>query len=226
MTLKSVSEEHIHAHPNATYLINYFFVSGTCYVGNKDLTTLLTLVLIPQALYLVAGTGLLFLGCVFVVRKPRPLAAAPLTGAAPRKDNDLLGALCSLYLLPVVCVFASVCYEYKNRDAWMSGTDKPALWIFLLRYLMEVFIGVSAIFWIWSSKSVTAWRAVFRRLGPRKQLPVKCQTLPVLRYAPPTSSIQLPPATLSTSGSRHSGRSHSYRKPRIHHHRSGGETVL
>lgn len=88
-------------------------------MGNKNLSTLAALVLVPQAIYLAAGLGLLVCGCLFVLRKPRPLAAAPLTGAAPRKDSDLLGALCTLYVVPTACVLASVCYEYNNRDRYV-----------------------------------------------------------------------------------------------------------
>lgn len=201
-------------------------LTGTCYVGNRDSTTLLALVLAPQALYLSAGIILLTIGCLLVVRKPSPLAAAPLTGAAPRKDSDLLGAICTLYLLPTACVFASVCYEYNNREKWLSGEDKPALWVFLLRHVMELLVGVSTIFWIWSSKTITAWKSIIKRLGPRKQLPVKCQTLPVIRYGPNLPTFGAPTSTLSTGSSRHSSRAHSHRKPRIHHHRGGGETVL
>lgn len=71
-------------------------------------------------------------------------------------------------------------------------------------------------------KSVTAWRSVLRRLGPRKQPPLKVQTMPqVMRY--------MPAQTLSTSlstASKHSTRTHPHRKPRLHHMRSGSETVI
>lgn len=195
-------------------------------MGNKDSTTLLALVLVPQGLYLTVGVTLLLIGCLLVIRKPHPMAATPLTGAAPRKSNNLLGVLCIVYLLPIACVFASVCYEYNNREKWHLGLDKPSLWIFLLRYLMKLFVGVSTIFWIWSGKSITAWKAIFKRLGPHKQLPVKCQTLPVIRYGPNHTTVPVSSSTLSTNSSRHSNRSHSHRKPRIHCHRNGGETVL
>lgn len=203
---------------------NFCFIPGTCYVGNKNLSTLAALVLVPQALYLTVGSALLLSGCLLILRKPRPSAAAPLTGAAPRKDSDLLGALCTLYVIPTACVLASVTYEYNNRDKWLANVEKPALWTFLVRHLMSLFVGVSTVFWIWSMRTVTAWRAVFRRLGPRKQPPVKCQPLPVLRYAPATH--QAVPGTLSTSSRHSSSRSHSHRKPRVHQHRSGGETII
>ncbi|CAG9856355.1 unnamed protein product [Phyllotreta striolata] len=198
-------------------------LTGTCYIGNRNSTTLLSLVLIPYCLYFLCGSALLFLGCSYVMRKPRSLAAAPLTNAAPRKESDFLGAICTLYAIPTFCVLASVYYEYNNRDMWLSGERKPALWAFLLKYFMSLFIGVSSVFWIWSMKSVTAWRAVLRRLGPRKQAPLKVQTMPqVMRYMP----AQTLSTSLSTTASKHSLRPHPHRKPRVHHLRSGSETVI
>lgn len=176
--------------------------------------------LIPNFIYFLLGVILIIFGYVCVIRRPRPSAAAPLTAATPRKESDFLGAVCSLYTIPTLCVLASIYYEYNNRDQWLNHSSKPALWAFLVRHLMSLFIGVSTIFWIWSMKTVTAWRSVLRRLGPRKQLPVKMQTVPVLRYVPAH------PSTMGTTSSRHSSRSHPHRKPRVHHLRSGSETVI
>lgn len=162
---------------------NIFFSSGTCYIGNRNSTTLLALVLIPDFIYFLSGAILLILGCVFVIRKPRATAAAPLTAPTPRKEGDFLGAVCTLYSIPTFCVMASIYYEYNNREDWLDGMKKPALWAFLLRHLMSLFIGVSTVFWIWSMRTITAWRAVLRRVGPRKQLPIKVQAMPVLRYS-------------------------------------------
>lgn len=186
----------------------------------------MTLVLIPQAIYLFLGIILLILGSIYVIKRPQLLSAAPLTGVAPRKHSDILGALSTLYVIPTACVFASYCYEYNNRDEWMYNNEKPALWAFLLRYLMSFFVGVSMIFYIWSSKSWTAWKSVFKRFEPRKPLPVKCQTLSVVRYAPSNHSHVTAP--ISTS-SRHSSTSRAYphRKLRMHHHnRTTSENII
>lgn len=194
----------------------HIFVSGTCYIGNKNSTTLLSLVLIPYFLYLICGVLLLVLGCSYVIRTPRSSAAAPLTNSAPRKETDFLGAICTLYVIPTFSVMACVYYEYTNKDKWLAEESKPALWAFLLKYFMSLFIGVSSVFWIWSLKSVNAWRALLKRLGPRKQPPIKVQTMPqVMRYMP-----------AQTTTTKHSARIHPHRKPRVHHMRSGSETVI
>lgn len=201
-----------------------FFFSGTCYVGNKNLDTLLTLVLIPEIAYFAVGFILLVFGCICVSKRPAQSAAAPLTAATPRKESDFLGAICALYAIPTFCVMATVYYEYNERELWISGRAKPSLWAFLTRYLMSLFVGVSTVFWIFSIRTVTAWRSVVKRFGPKQQLPMKVPTMPVLRYAPaPQNSMS---SNLS-NGSRHSIRAHPHRKPRLHHMKGpGGETII
>ncbi|XP_044758510.1 frizzled-4-like [Coccinella septempunctata] len=199
-------------------------LTGTCYVGNKNSDTLLSLVLIPDIAYFAVGIILLIFGCICVIRRPAQSAAAPLTAAAPRKESDFLGAICTLYAIPTFCVMATVYYEYNERYLWVSGRAKPALWAFLIRYLMSLFVGVSTVFWIWSFKTITAWRSVLKKLGPKQQPPLKVPTLPVLRYVPPPQNSVS--GTLST-GSRHSIRAHPHRKPRLHHLKGpGGETII
>lgn len=203
-----------------------YFVSGTCYIGNTNTTTLLTLVFIPYLLYFIIGALLLILGCNYFIRKPRPptsAVAAPLTNSAPRKESDFFGAICTLYAIPTFCVVATIYYEYSNRDKWLSGESKPALWAFLLKFFMSLFIGASSVFWIWSMKSVNAWRSVLKRMGPRKQPPLKIKTVPqVLRYMP----SQTLSTNTNTSTKHCAARVHSHRKPRVHHMRAGNETVI
>lgn len=181
----------------------------------------------PYFLYFLAGATLLILGCSYFIRKPTlttAAVAAPLTNTPPRKESDFLGAICTLYTIPTFCIMAIVYYEYSNRDEWLSGKKKPALWAFLLKFFMSLFIGASSVFWIWSMKSVNAWRSVLKRMGPRKQPPVKIKTVPqVLRYMP---SQTLTTNSNATSTKHPSGRIHSHRKPRVHHMRSGNETVI
>lgn len=169
------------------------------------------------------------MGCNYVIRKPRistAAVAAPLTNTPPRKETDFLGAICTLYAVPTVCVIAIVYYEYNNRDKWLSGKQKPALWAFLLKFFMSLFIGASSVFWIWSMKSVNAWRSALKRMGPRKQPPVKIKTVPqVLRYMP--SQTLTNSNMTATKLSSSSARAHSHRKPRVHHSmRAGNETII
>ncbi|KAF5291472.1 hypothetical protein FQR65_LT01784 [Abscondita terminalis] len=194
-------------------------LTGTCYVGNKDSTTLLALVLVPQAFYVSIGFILLVVGCVLVLCKSNKS-----TGIHSRNDADLLGILCVLYFLPAACIFITICYEYSNRDKWLLNQDKPALWVFLLRYLMKLFPGISAIFWMWSIKSRTTWKNIFRRFGSDKHVPVKCQTLPVLRYGQSPSIHSS--TTINVSNNRNIKKIYSKRAQRLYSHQSGGETIL
>lgn len=205
-----------------------FYFAGTCYIGNGNTSTLLFFVLLPQVFYFVAGIALLGFGCVYALQKPRPSAAVPLTATAPRKESDFLGTVCTLYTIPTFCVLASVYYEYKNRDSWLRNETKPVLWPFLLKHLMSLFIGVSTVFWIWSVKTITAWKGVFRGMSPKKQLPVKVEAVPVLKYPSAHNSLanSLTSGISTGSSGRHSTRLHPHKKPRIHHIRNGGGTII
>ncbi|XP_060522550.1 frizzled-4-like [Cylas formicarius] len=192
-------------------------LTGTCYVGNKNLTTLLYLVLMPYFFYFFVGVVLLAIGWTLILYKPKNgggTASAPLTQTAPRKERDFLGALCALYAIPTFCVIASYHYEYSNREDWLSGVKKPVLWALLLRHFMSLFVGISSIFWIWSAKSAQAWKSALRRLGPRKRPSKPAQVLcyPLAHAQPPRQPCR--PV-------------HAHRKvPRCHHLRSGSETII
>ncbi|KAK5641721.1 hypothetical protein RI129_010268 [Pyrocoelia pectoralis] len=201
-------------------------LTGTCYVGNKESTTLLALVLVPQALYVSIGFILLGVGCLLVLCKSSAPTASSNGTNQRSNDADLLGILCVLYFLPAACVFITVCYEYGNREKWLLNQDKPILWVFLLRYLMKLFPGISAIFWMWSFKTRSTWKTVFRRLNSHKHGPVKTQTLPVIRYGGQNPSMH---STISVNTGSSQNIKYSKRKPRLHHHHHhqiGGETIL
>ncbi|KAF7279327.1 hypothetical protein GWI33_007418 [Rhynchophorus ferrugineus] len=204
-------------------------LTGTCFIGNKNMSTLLYLVLLPYFVYFVAGSFTLTIGWIIVLKKPKVSSSAvsvPLTQGPPRKERDFLGALASLYAVSTFCVMASFYIEYENREKWMKGEQRPSIWFFLfLRYFMSLFVGVSSIFWIWSTKSAQVWRSVLKRLGPRSQPSKNPPT--VLRYPLSHHSGMMVSNTNMNSVSRQSSRVHTHRKStRTHHLRSGGETII
>lgn len=104
---------------------NFFFaIPGACYIGSKNLITLWYLVLLPYFLYFFTGALVLTCGWIWVLKRPKlaplPPAAAPLTHGPPRKERDLLGALTTLYALPIFLVMISYFMEYSNRYFWWS----------------------------------------------------------------------------------------------------------
>lgn len=195
-------------------------------MGNQDSKSLLLFVLAPQFLYLVLGASLLLVGFLALLRRrTRPVKVA--TAAARRDPKAVklemvtvrLGVFGVLYTIPATCVVTSLFYEYWSRDEWLmassvpSDQPRPSLWIFLLRLFMSLVVGVTAAVWVWSPKTLRAWKRLFHRLGAYKQPPVKCH--PIQYYAPP-------PQPLSSSQQRSQHGHKAQRKHRKH----GSETTV
>ncbi|KAH1025908.1 hypothetical protein HUJ05_010530 [Dendroctonus ponderosae] len=146
-------------------------LTGTCYIGNKNLFTLWYLALVPHFLYFCAGGLLLTIGWIFVLKAPklpRNSLSTPLTQGQPRTERDFLGALATLYVVPIFVVMMSYFIEYSDREKWLSGDQKPSMWFFLLlRHFMSLFMGISSVLWIWCEKSAQVWKSALKRLGPR-----------------------------------------------------------
>lgn len=223
-------------------------------MGNQSTGSLLTLVIIPQLIYLGFGCVLLLLGFRALLKSPSPAAIPALQPqAAPhnphvRKDSagevNLLrfGIFAVIYTVPTAFIIASWLYEYFSRDSWLAAVKpstapsiapKPSLWVFLLRILMMQILGVLTSFWVMSPKALQSWKTVFGRMGPQtyKPAPLKCvvaQPIPIHYYATPQIHI-VPKRTHSHSKYPTHGHS-GHRKPRLHHSHQlplpGGETML
>lgn len=195
-------------------------------MGNQDTKSLLVFVLAPQFLYLVLGASLLLLGFLALFRRrPRTVKAATAASRREAKADKLemvtvrLGVFGVLYTVPTTCVVASLFYEYWSRDEWLMVSSvpryqpRPSLWIFLLRLFMSLVVGVTAAVWVWSPKTLRAWRRLFHRLGPYKQPPVKCH--PIQYYAAPPH-----PPSAAQQRFQHG------HKPHRKHRKHGSETTV
>ncbi|XP_063243493.1 frizzled-4-like [Bacillus rossius redtenbacheri] len=168
-------------------------LTGACSVGRQNSRSLLLLVLLPQCCYLAAGCAVLVAGAArhrpSPQRRPQDAAAA----------TTRLGVLAALYSLPASCVVASLAYELWLRDSWLRGDGRPRLWVFLLRLFMSMVAGVTALVWVWSPKTLRAWRVALRSFGPYRPAPVKC--LPIQYYPP--QPLPLPRARRKKRRSKH-----------------------
>lgn len=199
-------------------------LTGVCNVGNRSLSSLLYFGLVPQAFYLFLGIKVLFIGCYKILTRPLPIPApisaltTPLTPltlhsahsrrSEKNKDSDLLGALACVYVIPMASVLGCLCYEYNHRlflqvtsDGLNNGKTRAQLSIFLLKHLMSLFIGVSSVFWLWSSKSIVAWRTTLQRVMPKrlqKQLPLTNTNMPNIHGAGQQMALQVRASSVAT----------------------------
>ncbi|XP_005112462.1 frizzled-4 [Aplysia californica] len=114
-------------------------LTGICYVGNQNTSTLMGFAIVPLIAYLVLGSSFLIAGSVSLVKARRTAQAdkAPSssgssgvtsssTAAAAREDKlhvlmVRIGIFSVFYTVPAVCVISCLLYEYASRDGWYLG---------------------------------------------------------------------------------------------------------
>lgn len=130
-------------------------------------------------------------------------------------------------MFPMASVVATTAYTYFSRPNWLMGHSKPHLWLHLLHIFMSLVVGITSVSWVWSPRTLIAWRKFFMPLLPRPAYhrpPVKCQ--PVVRYAPtPQQQIGLTHQG-SIRVNRHVHKHRQSQRPVGYHHRSGSEAVV
>jgi len=152
-------------------------VSGICYIGNTDSTKLWVFVLIPLFVYLILGISFLLAGFVslFGIRN-----TIKQQGEQKIKKLEKLmvkiGVFSIIYTVPATIVIACHLYEQHYREEWAASIAcpckvdkrKPEYSIFMLKYFMYHIVGITSGFWIWSGKTVTAWRSCFLQMTCNK----------------------------------------------------------
>ncbi|KAF5404290.1 Frizzled/Smoothened family membrane region, partial [Paragonimus heterotremus] len=161
--------------------------TGLCMIGTSRRFSHILFQFAPIAMLL--ATGILFLTIGFIalfrIRGAIKLHRMGLH-KADRLENLMIriGVFGLLYTIPNTIVLMCIGYELQNSRAWELGlacdckyTDisasgevnnipfqwtppKPNPSIFLLKHFMNLFIGVTCGFWIWSHKTVESWRGL------------------------------------------------------------------
>lgn len=162
-------------------------LTGVCYVGLWDPDISRAFMLAPLLVYLIFGTIFLLLGFVslFHIR-----TAMKRDGTKTDKLEKLMlriGIFSVLYTLPAVTVIVCLIYEQMNFDHWMIswhrrichangansylikcpsyGLDrKPNFYIFMLKYLSSLIVGVTSCVWIASHKTLASWKELFSKI--------------------------------------------------------------
>lgn len=180
-------------------------VSGVCYVGNTNKTTLWAFVVIPLFIYLLLGMSFLLAGFVSLVSIRNTIKQQ---GEQKIKKLEKLmikiGIFSIIYTVPATVVIACHLYEHRFRDSWDTSIAcpckaeklKPDYSVFMLKYFMYHIVGITSGFWIWSGKTITAWRKCFGKLSCSSscEAPDKYSTV-IYRRTPPAPA----PSTKSLS---------------------------
>lgn len=175
-------------------------VAGICYVGNQNTTNLWAFILAPLFLYLILGLSFLSAGLINLFRIREAIRQQ-----GDQKTEKLekliikLGVFSVLYTIPAIIVIACHLYEQHFKEMWDASIAcpcganpvRPDYLVFMLKYFMYHIVGITSGFWIWSGKTLTAWRSFCSRILCRKRPRDKFTAISYTRAASiPTSSTK------------------------------------
>ena len=147
-------------------------LTGVCSVGNFNRTALGVFVFMPLAIYLLTGMVFLVIGFSALlnirIQVKRDVQKAQKLGKLIMR----IGVFSFLYIVPNFIVILLYIYELVGQDTWeeqqvinracyisgLDGCDKPQFAAFFLKYLMMMIVGITSCFWVFSMKTIVAWR--------------------------------------------------------------------
>ncbi|XP_058504210.1 frizzled-6 [Solea solea] len=161
-------------------------ISGVCFVGLYDLDALRYFVLAPLCVGVVVGLFLILAGIVSLNHVRQVIQHDERNQEKLKKFMIRIGVFSCLYLVPLVTLLACYTYEQSHRSAWETTwindhcqeysipcsykttvPDHPDLSLFLVKYLMTLVVGISAVFWVSSKKTCSEWAYFFNRTRKR-----------------------------------------------------------
>lgn len=157
-------------------------ISGVCFVGLYDLVTLRWFVLAPLCVGVLTGLALLLAGIVSLNNVRQVIQHDEHNQEKLKKFMIRIGIFSGLYLLPLLTLLGCYLYEQGRREAWehswindrcrdysipcshkKTEFDWPDLSLFLVKYVMTLVVGISAVFWVSSKKTCSEWAIFFKR---------------------------------------------------------------
>ncbi|TKS81667.1 Frizzled-6 [Collichthys lucidus] len=161
-------------------------ISGVCFVGLYDLDALRYFVLAPLCVGVIVGLFLILAGIVSLNNVRQVIQHDERNQEKLKKFMIRIGVFSGLYLVPLVTLLACYTYEQSHRTTWentwindhcqeysipcsakTTELDRPDLSLFLVKYLMTLVVGISAVFWVSSKKTCSEWAYFFNRTRKR-----------------------------------------------------------
>ncbi|XP_072295648.1 frizzled-3a [Eucyclogobius newberryi] len=155
-------------------------VSGVCFVGLYNLSTLRWFLFVPLGLDVVVGVALLLAGIAALNRVRMEIPLEKENQEKLVKFMIRIGVFSVLYLVPLLTVLACYLYENSYRGVWettwvqercrdyhipcpyqVEQTSRPDLALFLVKYLMMLIVGIPSVFWVGSKKTCFEWASFF-----------------------------------------------------------------
>ncbi|KAM9817523.1 LOW QUALITY PROTEIN: frizzled-3-like [Neosynchiropus ocellatus] len=156
-------------------------ISGVCFVGLYDLQALRWFVLAPLCLDVAVGVSLLLVGIVALNRVRMEIPLEKENQNKLVKFMIRMAVFSVLYLVPLLAVVGCYAYEHTHRAVWQTTwmqencrryhipcpfkvdpSGRPAVAVFLVKYLMTLVGGVPSVFWVGSKKTCFEWADFLR----------------------------------------------------------------
>ena len=152
---------------------------GVCSVGNQNRANLLIFVIAPLCTCIAIGSLFLIGGFVALFRIRRAIRQRQTIRVKADTLEKLMikiGLSSFFYIVPESFVLFCYIYEYLYRPSWEKSltcicnnetneTSQPIYSIILLKYLMNLIIGITSGFWILSSKTLDSWIKFYTKLA-------------------------------------------------------------
>ncbi|NXU61557.1 FZD6 protein, partial [Horornis vulcanius] len=161
-------------------------ISGVCFVGLYDLDASLYFVLLPLCLCVFFGLSLLLAGIISLNHVRQVIQHDGRNQEKLKKFMIRIGVFSGLYLVPLVALLGCYVYELVNRKIWETTwvfdhcdqyhipcpyqATRPEIFLFLMKYLLTLIVGISPVFWVGSKKTCSEWANFFNR--NRKRDPI------------------------------------------------------
>ncbi|KAM9309092.1 frizzled-6 [Pholidichthys leucotaenia] len=161
-------------------------ISGVCFVGLYDLDALRYFVLAPLCVGVIVGLFLILAGIVSLNHVRQVIQHDERNQEKLKKFMIRIGVFSCLYLVPLVTLIGCYIYEQSCRSSWENTWindrcqeysipcsykttvhERPDLSLFLVKYLMTLVAGISAVFWVSSKKTCSEWAYFFNRTRKR-----------------------------------------------------------
>ena len=198
-------------------------VGGICYVGTNNPATYLSFVLVPLLLYLLLGISFLSAGFISLFKIRNVIKEQGGRAKIDKLEKLMvkIGIFSVLYIVPAGTVIACGFYELFSFKQWEKSYSCPSCLprgqqsypdfsVLMLKYFMSLAVGITSGFWIWSGKTLDAWRFFMSRVcrfshhqktvGSGVTNPIVGKTDPLPAIPVTTNPSFTPPAT-SVSGS-------------------------
>lgn len=200
-------------------------VGGICYVGAHNSRNMIGYVLTPLLLYLLLGVSFLSAGFISLFKIRNVIKEQGGRAKIDKLEKLMvkIGIFSVLYIVPAGTVIACGFYELTSSLTWEQSylcpscvprtiLSYPDFSVLMLKYFMSLAVGITSGFWVWSGKTLDAWRTFASRLcrfsnhtktvagGP--QITGKTAPLPALP-ASARGAPALTPGTSSVGGSNH-----------------------